>query len=374
MVSVVRGTNTRKTATGVPMRNPSLVELVHIFIIISICCPEDLLQPQLHSIFISFFFKQPRKKIIIKVAAGSCRQAEEVIIVDNGDSEVESDEDEAIEEEAAVSADAEEGDNGQIAHDNSVVKTLQGRAIQIMKDQGIVIENEDKKIALQLFPCVAGLAHRVHDSATLKEKFDKLVQEDDELEGNKKALDRRVTTWWNSDLTCLEAHVHFKNVIQQLTGVATNKLQAYRLSDQQWDLADDLIEALMIFDAPTKLFLQSQVPLIVDAVPMLEEIEESMVAVRDADDEKLPTVIRVAAQAALLLIDKYSIFTSDCELYQIAIVMCPDHKLKWFKDHRQTAAQIKEIKKLVIKCWEESYRGVEDEAQVQPDETQPPKV
>jgi len=47
---------------------------------------------------------------------------------------MESDEDEAIEEEAAVSADAQEGDNGQSVHDNSVVKSLQGRAIQIMKN------------------------------------------------------------------------------------------------------------------------------------------------------------------------------------------------------------------------------------------------
>lgn len=60
-------------------------------------------------------------------------------------------------------------------------------------------------------------------------------------------------------------------------------------------------------------------PLIVDAVPMLEAIEESMVAVRDDGDAELPNVVRIAAQAALLLIDKYSIFTSDCELYQIAI-------------------------------------------------------
>ena len=93
---------------------------------------------------------------------------------------------------------------------------------------------------------VAGLARRVHDGATLKEKFDKLVQEDEELEGSKRALDRRVSTRWNSDLTCLEAHIHFKNVIQQLTGVAANKLQAYRLSDEQWELADDLVEVLMV--------------------------------------------------------------------------------------------------------------------------------
>lgn len=41
--------------------------------------------------------------------------------------------------------------------------------------------------------------------------------------------------------------------------------------------------------------------------------------------------------------------------------MCPDRKLKWFKDHGRTAAQIREIKKLVIRRWEESYQGVEEE-------------
>jgi hypothetical protein len=80
---------------------------------------------------------------------------EEVIVVDNGDSEVESDDDEAVEEEAAVSADAREGDNGQSIHDSLVVKTLRERATLIMKDQGVVIEKEDKKMALQLFPRVS---------------------------------------------------------------------------------------------------------------------------------------------------------------------------------------------------------------------------
>jgi hypothetical protein len=56
--------------------------------------------------------------------------------------------------------------------------------------------------------------------------------------------------------------------------------------------------------------------------------------------------------------------------------MCPDRKVKWFKDHGRTAAQIKEIKKMVTKRWEESYQGAEEEVQGA-DETQvtrPPKV
>jgi hypothetical protein len=186
---------------------------------------------------------------------------------------------------------------------------------------------------------VAGLARRIHDGSTLKEKFDKLVQNDENLAGSKTALDRRVPTRWNSDFSCLDAHVHFKNVIQQLTGVAANKLQAYRLTNPQWEMADELLEVLEvractlefsarnadptnpfleIFDGPTKLFSESQVPIIADAVPMLEKIEASMIQVRDAADE-LPAVICVAAQATLFLIDKYFLLTDDCELYKIAI-------------------------------------------------------
>ena len=52
---------------------------------------------------------------------------------------------------------------------------------------------------------------------------------------------------------------------------------------------------------------------------MLDSIEKSMTLVRDDDDSKLPDVVRVAAQAVLLLINKYYILTKDCELYVIAI-------------------------------------------------------
>jgi hypothetical protein len=182
---------------------------------------------------------------------------------------------------------------------------------------------------------VAGLARRVHDNSTLKEKFDTLVSNDKDLPGDKTALDRRVTTQWNSDLTCLDAHIYFRSPVEQLTGAAVNKLQAYRLSEEQWDLAETLSAILevkylycssknlilfpQVFDGPTKLFSQSQVPLIADVLPMLDSIEKSMTLVRDDDEDELPYVVRVAAQAVLLLIDKYYSLMKDCELYVIAI-------------------------------------------------------
>ena len=87
---------------------------------------------------------------------------------------------------------------------------------------------------------------------TLKEKFDILVTNDKDLSGNKETLDRCVPTRWNSDLTCLDAHLYFRSPVEQLTGAAINKLQAYWLSEDQWDLAETLSAVLevtcLIFD------------------------------------------------------------------------------------------------------------------------------
>ena len=40
--------------------------------------------------------------------------------------------------------------------------------------------------------------------------------------------------------------------------------------------------------------------------------------------------------------------------------MCPDKKLKWFKGHGHSAAQIRDIKKLVVTRWNETYKGNEE--------------
>jgi hypothetical protein len=75
----------------------------------------------------------------------------------------------------------------------------------------------------------------------------------------------------------------------------------------------------------------SEVPLIVDAVPLLEDIGDSLQAVHDDEDDELPNIVQMAAQAGLLLTHKYSLLSADCELYQIAIgwLLCNFHILLW---------------------------------------------
>ncbi|KAF8960256.1 hypothetical protein BDZ97DRAFT_1666176, partial [Flammula alnicola] len=317
-------------------------------------------------IFISFFFKKPRARKQVRIAEGETSARfrrlgesddlgdEDEVVLDAGD-ESDPEEDEAVLEEAEASLETEEDDEGQAVHNDRVAKTLHDKAIQIMAQKGIFLRSSEEKIALQIFPRVAGLARRVHDSSPLKEKFDQLVVDDLELKGDQRALTRRVPTRWNSDLACLMSHFHFKEIVEQLTSISSLKLKSYRLSAEQWKMAEDVREVLLLFDAPTKIFSSAEVPLIVDVIPTLEEIREGLIGARDDDANDVSNVVKIACQASILLIDKYSTFAQDCDIYLIAIVMCPDRKLKWFKDHGRTARQIKEIEKIVVSKWNENY-------------------
>ena len=44
--------------------------------------------------------------------------------------------------------------------------------------------------------------------------------------------------------------------------------------------------------------------------------------------------------------------------------MCPDKKLKWFKDHGRAPAQTRDIKKLVVTRWNKTYKGEKEPAPV----------
>jgi len=173
-----------------------------------------------------------------------------------------SDDELAVHEEGIENDSAAVPDDGRDAHDTAIVKTTRGQAIEMMRKRGISIDPLEEKMALQCFPCVrifilqhsilirksqvAGLAWYVHDSSTLKEKFDILVTNDKDLSGNKETLDCQVPTQWNSDFTCLDAHLYFRSPVEQLTGAAINKLQAYRLSEDQWNLAETLSAVLEV--------------------------------------------------------------------------------------------------------------------------------
>ena len=64
------------------------------------------------------------------------------------------DEDQAVAEEASVEAQVIQDDEGQIIHDDEIVKSIRDKAIYMMRAQGIVMSYEEEQMALKIFPAV----------------------------------------------------------------------------------------------------------------------------------------------------------------------------------------------------------------------------
>jgi len=112
----------------------------------------------------------PKRRRTVRVAAGASNAPfrrpgedndlgdEEVIDLDENMEDLPNlepdDDDEAVEEEADASNEAEEDDEGQGAHNEQVAKTLQAKAIHIMETNGIFLDSTEQREALKIFPRV----------------------------------------------------------------------------------------------------------------------------------------------------------------------------------------------------------------------------
>jgi hypothetical protein len=75
------------------------------------------------------------------------------LVIDAGD-ESDEDLDSAAVEEAVVEAQEIQDDDGQIAHDDAVVKSLPDVAIQEMAKKNVVMTDAENWMALKIFPAV----------------------------------------------------------------------------------------------------------------------------------------------------------------------------------------------------------------------------
>ncbi|KAJ3564088.1 hypothetical protein NP233_g8522 [Leucocoprinus birnbaumii] len=224
-------------------------------------------------VFMSFFFKKSSKARDVEDGA----QVEDISIEEGS----------AVAEEMENDDDVTADDDGHGVFNATVVCFVYDRAIEIMRKRrdSITVSRDELNSALQIMPC-------------------------------------------NSDHVCLKSHLYFRDVVEVMTH--TNpELSRYYLNDDQWDLAEDLADAVELFEEPTKKFSQEGAPLIVDVLPSLYELKLSMAAIRDSNINPACNIMRIAAQAAILVIDKYTVFTEACK--------------------------IESIRDMVIKQWEESY-------------------
>ncbi|QRV87680.1 hAT family dimerization protein [Ceratobasidium sp. AG-Ba] len=200
---------------------------------------------------------------------------------------------------------AGEVDGAKLDHDLDVVKGVAADAIRIMKEKGVN---------------VAGLARRVNDSAELNNIFRETVDRDPSLHGDARALTRRVATRWNTNRAALNSHIHFRDPVQLLTSHPKHDLKKYALDDDQWDLASELNNVLEVFQEPTDRFSQAEVPLIHQVIPELLTLKARLGDIRDnTPQQKIHPITQVAAQAALLVYEKYLGAIEESDIYVISV-------------------------------------------------------
>ena len=131
----------------------------------------------------------------------------------------------------------------------------------------------------------------------------------------------------------MDAHFYFCNIIEQLTAVSSNGLQAYHLTHEGWEIASDVQEVLPVcfiyysrlkskyffhftsFLVTLQKSFQLQKLLVVDIILSLETLCEGLIATRDDEENNPANVVQVACHAAVLFVDKYSAFSVACDIY-----------------------------------------------------------
>ena len=80
------------------------------------------------------------------------------------------------------------------------------------------------------------------------------------------------------------------------------------------------MEVGQIFEKISRRFSLSEVLLVYEVLPMLTRLHRDLLQMKE--DDSLPDIIRVAAMASLLILEKYDNRYEQTEVYKIAVGKC----------------------------------------------------
>ncbi|KAG2085762.1 uncharacterized protein F5147DRAFT_527162, partial [Suillus discolor] len=102
-------------------------------------------------------------------------------------------------------------------------------------------------------------------------------------------------------------------------------LQKFEVADSEWEIAGQLHDVLK--DAT--LFFSRSTPNLATVIPAMDLIDTRMT--KYSHDTKYSPSIRAAVQLAKKTLDRYYELTDTSEVYRIAMILHPRHKLTYFK-------------------------------------------
>ncbi|CUA77267.1 Putative AC transposase [Rhizoctonia solani] len=217
-------------------------------------------------------------------------------------------------------------DEGMEQHDTIEVQNAVGLAVEeVANTFGLRLSDAEIKEAREVFPKAAGFANQIHGSGTLYAAFVAIRNQcKDLLTTQKEVPTQRVVTRWGADLACARTHGELRPAIDAMTSRPGYKLGKFQMSPAQWEMLDECVECLEIFEEPTHIHSQSNTALVHEVIPHLLLMKFRLGLIRDAiydpeTEQPLRLVSRVAAVAAIHVVNKYLKLLEAADIYWLAI-------------------------------------------------------
>ncbi|KAG1898335.1 uncharacterized protein F5891DRAFT_955709 [Suillus fuscotomentosus] len=111
-----------------------------------------------------------------------------------------------------------------------------------------------------------------------------------------------------------------------MTPVKILGLHKFKLTDEEWEIAGQLRDVLK--DAT--LFFSHSTPSLTTVIPAMDLIDDKLTSY--SQDHKYLPAICAAVCLAKKTLNRYYELTDTSEVYRIAMVLHPHHKLSYFKN------------------------------------------
>ncbi|KAG2094203.1 uncharacterized protein F5147DRAFT_585092, partial [Suillus discolor] len=135
-------------------------------------------------------------------------------------------------------------------------------------------------------------------------------------------------------------------------------LQQFELADNEWEIAGQLYDILKILK-DTTLFFSRSTPNLATVIPAMDLIDDQMT--KYSRDTKYSPLIHAAVQIAKKTLDRYYQMMDKSEVYRIAMVLHPRHKLAYFKSTGWEEDWVTTAETLVREEFEHAYQDMEIE-------------
>ncbi|KAF5365839.1 hypothetical protein D9757_012804 [Collybiopsis confluens] len=149
-----------------------------------------------------------------------------------------------------------------------------------------------------------------------------------------------IGTRWNSTYDMLNAFQSMQPQVTQFVNSNSNGLAEFQVGEEEWESINGLTAALKLLKDATIWFLGNS-PTVAQVIPAMDAIDEAL-ATGMVDSEEVSDPIKHALAIGKQTINKYYALSNDSNIYRMAMVLHPQHKLHYFEQAHWDQAWIDE--------------------------------